>query len=430
MGFACFFRGIRLSVKVVADQASAHHAHPLPKVFDSPIAPMTARRLNQIAPFRVMQLMERAKALEEQGAKVVHFEVGEPDFETAEPIVQAGQAALAEGHTKYTQALGTPALRERIARYYEESAGVQVAPERIVVTAGASGGLLLLAGLLLDPGDELLMPDPGYPCNEVFVGLVNGAPRRVDVGADSGFQLTPEALAAAWTAQSRGLLLGSPANPTGALVSRARLAALVDVVHERQGFFLLDEIYQGLIYGDDQPEYRTGLSVSQDIFVLNSFSKYFGMTGWRLGWMVVPEEQIDGVSRLAQNLFISPSSIAQHAALAAFEPEAMAVHEARRARFASRRDQLAAGLTGLGLKVPVMPDGAFYLYVDVSSTGLDSETFCWRLIDEFQVAVTPGIDFGEHLADRYVRFAYTTGDDDIDLGLGRIGEALAAWGAG
>lgn len=388
---------------------------------------MTASRLKQIAPFRVMQLMERAKALEASGKKVVHFEVGEPDFATAEPIVRAGQAALSQGHTKYTQALGTPELRARIAAYYEETAGVRVAPERIVVTAGASGGLLLLAGLLLDPGDELLMPDPGYPCNEVFVGLVNAVPARIDVDAASGFQVTPEALDAAWTARTRGLLLGSPANPTGALVSRERLAALIGVVHERQGLFLLDEIYQGLIYGDVQPEYRTGLSVNPDIFVLNSFSKYFGMTGWRLGWMVLPEDYVDGVSRLAQNLFISPSSIAQHAALAAFEPEAMEIHESRRQRFARRRDQLADGLRGLGLEIPVEPDGAFYLYVDVSSSGLDSETFCWRLIDEHQVAVTPGIDFGSHLADRYVRFAYTTGEADIDLGISRIGAALEAW---
>jgi aspartate/methionine/tyrosine aminotransferase len=390
---------------------------------------MIAERLNQIAPFRVMQLMERAKALEAEGHKVVHFEVGEPDFDTASPIVRAGQAALAAGHTKYTQALGTPELRARIARYYEESAGISVAPERIVVTSGASGGLLLLAGLLLNPGDELLMPDPGYPCNEVFVGLVNAVPARINVEATDGFQITPEALDRAWTDRARGLLLGSPANPTGAVASRERLEALVALVHGRGGLFLLDEIYQGLIYGEsgDQPEYRSGLSVSQDIFVLNSFSKYFGMTGWRLGWMVVPEDCLDGVSRLAQNLFISPSSIAQHAALAAFDPEAIDIHETRRAEFARRRDRLSAGLRDLGLSIPVDPQGAFYLYVDVSMTGMDSETFCWRLIDEYQVAVTPGVDFGSHLADRYVRFAYTTGGADLDLGLTRIGEAIQAW---
>lgn len=382
-----------------------------------------------------MQLMERAKALEAAGHRVVHFEVGEPDFETAAPIVSAGQEALAAGKTKYTQALGTPELRERISAYYLATAELSVPAERIVVTAGASGGLLLLSALLLDPGDELLMPDPGYPCNEVFVGVVNGVPARIPVAPENGFQITPAALAAHWRERTRGVLLGSPANPTGAVTPKAVLAGLVDVVHGRGGVFLLDEIYQGLIYGDalveggaGQPEYATGLAVRGDIFVLNSFSKYFGMTGWRLGWMVVPEAYLDGVSRLAQNLFISPSSIAQHAALAAFDPESMAIHEDRRRQFAERRNRLATGLRDLGLTIPVDPAGAFYLYVDVSRTGMDSETFCWRLIDEYQVAVTPGIDFGQHHAEAYVRFAYTTGDDDIDLGLERIGRALEDWG--
>lgn len=394
---------------------------------------MTAERLNRIAPFRVMLLMERAKRLEADGHRVVHFEVGEPDFETAAPIVAAGQQALAAGHTKYTQALGIPPLREAIAAYYQTTAGITVAPERVVVTAGASGGLLLLSALLLDPEDELLLPDPGYPCNEAFVEVVNAVPRRIPVAAANGFQITPHDLLNVWSERTRGLLLGSPANPTGALTPRATLAALAGLVRDRGGVLLLDEIYQGLTYGESQPGegapgYRTGLEVASEIFVLNSFSKYFGMTGWRLGWMVVPEHVLDGVSRLAQNLFISPSSIAQHAALAAFDPEAMAIHEARRQRFAHRRDRLARGLRGLGLDIPVNPQGAFYLYVDVSRTGMDSETFCWRLIDEYQVAVTPGNDFGDNLAERYVRFAYTTGDDDIDLGIERIGRALADWG--
>lgn len=383
-----------------------------------------------------MLLMERAKQLEAAGHRVVHFEVGEPDFETAAPIVAAGQSALAAGRTKYTQALGIPVLRERIAAYYAQVAGIQVAPERVVVTAGASGGLLILAALLIDPDDELLLPDPGYPCNEAFVGVVNGVARRLPVRAENRFQITPADLEGGWSERTRGLLLGSPANPTGALTPRSILAELISRVHARGGAFLLDEIYQGLTYGaggsavaNDAPAgYRTGLEVSSDIFVLNSFSKYFGMTGWRLGWMVVPEDCLDGVSRLAQNLFISPSSIAQYAALAAFDADAMTVHEARRQRFGQRRDRLAAGLRSLGLQIPVDPDGAFYLYVDVSGTGMDSETFCWRLIDEYQVAVTPGNDFGDYLADRYVRFAYTTGEEDIDLGIERLGRALTDWG--
>ncbi|MDH3640562.1 MAG: aminotransferase class I/II-fold pyridoxal phosphate-dependent enzyme [Gammaproteobacteria bacterium] len=386
---------------------------------------MYAKRLGKISPFRVMELMERAKNLESQGHRVVHFEVGEPDFETAEPIVAAGISALEAGKTKYTQALGIPELRERISRHYRDL-GVDVAPERVVVTAGASGGLLLLNGLLLDPGDQLLLTDPGYPCNEVFVGLVNAEPVRIPVSPNQGFQLTAEDLRAHWGPATRGLLLASPANPTGAVMAREPLGELIAVARDKGGFVIIDEIYQGLVY-DDAVSYRTALEIDPEVFVLNSFSKYFGMTGWRLGWMVVPESALDAVSRLAQNLFISPPTIAQHAALAAFSPQAMAVHEARREAFRGRRDQLCDGLRELGFRVPVVPGGAFYLYVDVSHSGLNSHDFCWRLIDEFQVATTPGIDFGDYLAERYVRFAYTTDEDSIEVGLERIGAALRAW---
>ncbi|MEE8079772.1 MAG: aminotransferase class I/II-fold pyridoxal phosphate-dependent enzyme [Pseudomonadales bacterium] len=391
--------------------------------------PMYAKRLTDITPFRVMELMERAKLLEADGKHVVHFEVGEPDFATAGPIVTAGERALAAGETKYTQALGIPQLRERIARFYADEVGVSVPAERIGVTSGASGGRLRLCGLMLDPGDELLMSDPGYPCNEVFVGLVNAIPRRVPVTAQSHYQIQLEDLVENWTARTRGVLLASPANPTGAVIGRDHLSRLTAEAHGRGGFVLLDEIYQGLIYADS-PEYRSGLEVDQDIFILNSFSKYFGMTGWRLGWLVVAESALSGITRLAQNLFISPSSIAQHAALAAFEPAAMEIHEARRQKFAARRNMLAQGMASLGFTVPHLPDGAFYLYVDISRTGMKAEEFCWRLIDEYQVAVTPGSDFGTFNADQFVRFAYTTADEDIHLGVERLGKALVDWGIG
>ncbi len=385
-----------------------------------------AARLGPITPFRVMELMERAKLLETAGHRVVHFEVGEPDFVTAAPIVAAGKRALDAGETKYTQALGIPALRTRIAEYYTEHLGVAVPEHRVVVTSGASGGLLLLSALLLNPQEELLMADPGYPCNEVFVHLVNGVPVRIPVNSNQDFQLAPGDVIGRWGSQTRGVLIASPANPTGTMLGRDTLRDLIAVVHEREGFVILDEIYQELVY-DDSIDYRTGLELADELFVLNSFSKYFGMTGWRLGWMVVPEEAVDGLSRLAQNLFISPSSIAQHAALAAFDPDAMEIHEARRVAFKKRRRQLLTGLEDLGFNIPVTPSGAFYLYVDVSHTALDSYDFCWRLIDEYQVATTPGIDFGEHDAGRYVRFAYTTDEESINLGLERLGEALAAW---
>ncbi len=393
---------------------------------------MYADRLQEIAPFRVMELMERAKELESRGKRVVHFEVGEPDFATAPSVIAAGQRALADGHTKYTQALGLPELRARIADYYLDNAGIRIASERVVVTSGASGGLLLLCGLLLNADDELLMSDPGYPCNEVFARLTGAKPVKVAADAASGFQISCAAVQAAWTPRTRGLLLASPANPTGVMISAAHLRDLLALCQGNQGVVILDEIYQGLVY-DDQPDgsdlagYRTGLQLSSEIFILNSFSKYFGMTGWRLGWMVMPEDAVRAVTPLAQNLFISPSSIAQHAALAAFEPEAMVVHEQRRKTFQQRRDLLARGLQALGLHIPVLPAGAFYLYVDVSSTGLSSTEFCWRLIDEYHVAATPGSDFGAAEADRYVRFAYTTGEEDIALGLERLAMALQRW---
>lgn len=385
-----------------------------------------AARLERITPFRVVELLERAKALEAAGREIIHLEVGEPDFPTAEPIVAAAHAALAAGATKYTQALGIPALRERIARDYRERLGVEVGADRVVVTSGASAGLLLLCALLLDPGDELLVTDPGYPCNEVFAWLVNGEPVRVPLSPDTGFALDAADCAARWSARTRGMLVASPANPTGAVLDRATLSALVDLARAQDGFLILDEIYQGLVF-DDAAGYPTGLAVGDDLYVLNSFSKFFGMTGWRLGWMVVPEAAVDGITRLAQNLYISPPSISQYAALAAFEPDAMRVHEARRRAFAGRRDRLVDGLGRLGFRIPLRPPGAFYVYADVSSSGLDATAFCWRLLEEFGVATTPGVDFGSATADTFVRFAFTTSEASIGRALERIADALAAW---
>ena len=390
---------------------------------------LVADRLKSIAPFRVMELMKRAAQLEAQGHRVVHFEVGEPDFNTAEPIVEAGRKALLDGHTKYTHALGTEALREALAQDYRQRLGVAVPAERILVTAGASGGLLLLNALLINPGDGLLVTDPGYPCNAAFPRIVGGAAQPVALRAEAGYLPEVDDLARAWRPNTAGLLLASPANPTGAVLTQERLAQVADFVRGAGGFFVLDEIYQGLTYGPP-PTADTGLRVDDGLIALNSFSKYFGMTGWRLGWVVVPEALMAPIERLAQNLFISPSSVAQQAALAAFSPEAMAIHEARRQQFDARRRHLLAGLERLGFQTAAPPAGAFYLYMDVSSSGLDSYDFCWRLINEFQVATTPGIDFGERDAHRFVRFAYTTDDESIGLGLERIGKALEAWDGG
>jgi len=385
---------------------------------------MFAKRVDEIKPFRVMEVLARAAYHESCGRRVVHFEVGEPDFETASPILAAGQQALADGRTKYTTATGILQLREAISRHYADM-GVTVVPEQIVVTSGASGGLTLLAALLLDPGDELLITDPGYPCNEVFARLVGGVPVPVRVSAKQHFQPAVEDLSAAWRTRTKGVLLASPANPTGTMLSAQALGEISAWVCARQGFFILDEIYQGLA---PAAPYRSGLQVTSDLYVLNSFSKFFGMTGWRLGWLAVPPGAVEAVTKLAQNLFISPSTPAQYAALAAFSAEAMAIHEHRAQVFAARCALLLQGLLDLGFAVPVRPEGAFYLYVDVSHTGMTARDFCWRLLDDYQVATTPGEDFGEHQHERFVRFAYTTDEASIRLGLERIALALNAWG--
>jgi aspartate/methionine/tyrosine aminotransferase len=376
-----------------------------------------AARMAAIEPFHVMELMARARALEAQGRDIVHMEVGEPDFPTPPPIVEAAQRFVAGGQVFYTHALGLPQLREAIAGFYATRYGVSVDPARIVVTAGASGALLLALGALVSPGDEWLLSDPGYPCNRHFVRLLEGVPRAIEVDATTGFQPTAKQVGAAWTAATKGLLVASPNNPTGTMIDPPRLAKLWRTVSERGGTLIVDEIYHGLTYGS---EARTALEITDDIIVINSFSKYFGMTGWRLGWMVVPPRMVRDIEKLAQNLFISPSAPAQHAALAAFAPQTMAILESRRAEFRARRDLLLPGLKSLGLRVDAEPQGAFYIYAEIGALGEDSHGLAMRLIDEAGVAATPGLDFGANRPQRHMRFAYTVSRERLAEGLARM----------
>jgi aspartate/methionine/tyrosine aminotransferase len=345
------------------------------------------------------------------------MEVGEPDFPTPPPIVEAAQRFVAGGQVFYTHALGLPQLREAIAGFYATRYGVSVDPARIVVTAGASGALLLALGALVSPGDEWLLSDPGYPCNRHFVRLLEGVPRAIAVDATTGFQPTAEQVGAAWTAATKGLLVASPNNPTGTMIDPPRLAELWRTVSERAGTLIVDEIYHGLTYGS---EARTALEIADDIIVINSFSKYFGMTGWRLGWMVVPPRMVRDVEKLAQNLFISPSAPAQHAALAAFAPQTLATLESRREEFRARRDLLLPGLKSLGFRVDAEPQGAFYIYADIGALGEDSHRLAMRLIDEAGVAATPGLDFGANRPQRHMRFAYTVSRERLAEGLARM----------
>ncbi|GHD37382.1 pyridoxal phosphate-dependent aminotransferase [Parahalioglobus pacificus] len=380
-----------------------------------------ARRLSEIDPFRVVEVLARATELSRAGHDVVHLAAGEPDFSTAQPIVEAGRAALAAGRTQYSEAAGIPQLREAISRYYHTDYGLDVPSERIMVTPGASGALLLLAALLLDPGDGMLMSDPGYPCNRNFMRLVEGHGELVPVGPESRFQLTAELVDRHWSGTTRGVLVASPANPTGTALEAQELAALSAAVKARHGYLLVDEIYHGLGYDAATPSV---LSVDPDAFVINSFSKYFGMTGWRLGWLVAPETAIPELEKLAQNLFISMSTMGQYAALAAFEPATRDILDERREVFRQRRDFLYPALLDLGFEVPCKPDGALYIYANASRHTDDSRAFCLSLLEDHQVAVTPGLDFGRHRPNEHLRFSYTTGMERLELAVERLAKVL------
>ncbi|MBI5109994.1 MAG: pyridoxal phosphate-dependent aminotransferase [Rhodocyclales bacterium] len=380
-----------------------------------------ASRMKEISPFRVMELMAKAAALEAAGRSIIHFEVGEPDFATADPIVRAGQDFLRGGHVHYTAALGLPQLREAIANLYLQRYGIEISPARVVVTAGASGALLLALGTLVSPGDQWLLPDPGYPCNRHFVRLLEGQPISLPVSAAGNFQPTAAAVASAWTAATKGLLVASPANPTGTLIGHDTLAELATTVASRGGNLIVDEIYHGLTYGVDS---QTAVALNDEVFVINSFSKYFGMTGWRLGWLVAPEHRVREIEKLAQNLYIAPSTLAQHAALAAFHPDAIAILEDRRREFQARRDVMLPGLERLGFRIAAQPQGAFYIYADSSRLAADSQALAETLLEQVGVAATPGLDFGNNQPRSHMRFAYTVDQARITEGLERMEKLL------
>lgn len=376
-----------------------------------------ASRLQHIAPFHVMELLARAKALEAQGRDIVHMEIGEPDFPTPAPIIAAAQAHIASGRVFYTPALGLPELREAIAGFYATRYGVTVPASRIVVTSGASAALLLAMACLCSPGSEWLLTDPGYPCNENFVRSFEGVPVCIPVRAKNRFQPTVADLEQHWNANTAGALFASPANPTGSLIDDTTLAAIAEFVRKRDGQLIIDEIYHGLTYERDA---STALQFGDDIFVVQSFSKYFNMTGWRLGWLVVPERFARDVEKLAQNLFIAPPTPAQYAALAAFTPETIAILEERRSEFRRRRDFLVPALQGLGFDVSAKPEGAFYVYAGCSALAADSTRLASELLETAGVAVTPGLDFGKQAPQAHVRIAYTTNVERLAEAVRRI----------
>ncbi|MDR3409422.1 MAG: pyridoxal phosphate-dependent aminotransferase [Formivibrio sp.] len=367
--------------------------------------PRHAHRIAQIEPFHVMRILEEARRLESTGREVIHLEVGEPDFPTPPLIIEAGMRALAEGRTFYTGAAGLPELREAISGFYQSRFGLNIDPARIIVTPGASGALQLILALLVGRDNEVLLTDPGYPCNRHLVSLFEGKPVNIPVGADSRFQLTPDHIDQYWSSQTVAALVASPANPTGTVLELAEIADLAAACRQRGGALIVDEIYQGLVY--DRP-HETALAVADDLFIVNSFSKFFQMTGWRLGWLVAPPEHVAALEKLAQNLFLAAPTPAQYAALAAFHPQTLALLEERRQTLDQRRQYLAKQLTELGFILPACAQGAFYLWADASAFTDNAADLAHRLLHEQGVAVTPGLDFGvDTRCHPFLRFAYT-----------------------
>ena len=384
----------------------------------------TARRAAEIEPFEVMDVLSRAQALERAGRRVVHMEIGEPDFTAPAPVVEAGIRAMRDGRTAYTATLGLGALREAIAAHYKNRFKVEIPAERVAITSGASGGLLTIAALYVDAGDEILVPDPGYPGYRHFVRAFEGVAKILPVSAQSDFQPTLEMVRAAWGPRTKGLLLGSPSNPTGTLISRNELKGIAEFIAARGGVLMVDEIYQELVYGAE-PHFppTTAFGLPGEVVLVNSFSKYFCMTGWRLGWVVLPADALRGFEKLAQHLFISAPAAAQHAALAAFEVETLKVLEERRSEFARRRDFLVPALKRAGLSIPAEPHGAFYVYADC---GGNARAFARNLLEKEAVAATPGVDFGANGTERFVRFAYTRSMEDLEEAARRLARFAAS----
>lgn len=384
--------------------------------------PRLAARTHDFLTFQVVELFKQAQALQAAGKDIISLGIGEPDFTAPPQVVEALQRAAQAGQSGYSPPAGIMPLREAIAQFYHDQFGATITPRRVIVTAGASGALTLACAALVNAGGEVLMPDPSYPANSNFVLAAGGVPRLIPSSADKRFQLSAQDVAQHWTDATQGVMVASPSNPTGTSIDPRELADLLAQVRARNGFAIVDEIYLGLSY-EGQP--RSALTLDDDIIVINSFSKYFHMTGWRLGWMIVPEDMVAPVEKIAASLAICAPTLAQHAALACFTPDALRTFEHRREAFKQRRDYLLPEFERLGLKVPVKPDGAFYIYADITDFGTDSATFSQRLLLEAGIAAVPGLDFGPTHGHHTMRFSYATGLDRLEEAVARMTKLLA-----
>ena len=376
-----------------------------------------AARTADTVTFHAVELFKQASALQRSGIDIISLGVGEPDFTAAPEVVAAMQQAAGAGKSGYSPPAGLPELREAIAGFYTEQLGSAVDPNRVIVTSGASGALLLAAMALVNPGDEVLMPDPCYPPNRNFIGAAGGTTKLIPTTIANRFQLSDTDIEQHWGASTRGVLIASPSNPTGTSIPREALARLIQQVHARGGFVMMDEIYLSLSYGDTR---QSTLALDDNVIILNSFSKYFNMTGWRLGWMIVPQHMVEPIEKMAASLAICAPTLAQHGAIACFTPETLALFEQRREAFRQRRDYLVPALKSLNISVPVIPDGAFYVYADISAHSSDSNAFSAALLQGARVAAVAGLDFGPAHAAHTMRFAYTTGLERLQEAVHRM----------
>jgi aspartate/methionine/tyrosine aminotransferase len=376
--------------------------------------------MSEIEPFHVMEMLKQTQGLQNQGREVVHLSIGEPDFQAPPAVLAALRQAADNGHTGYTEAKGLLALRQRIADWYATQWDVDVDSEQILITQGASGALTLACLALINPGDEVLMPDPSYACNRHFVAAAGGRAHLLGCGPEQAFQFRAGQLEAAWRDTTRGIMVASPANPTGTCIQADVLGQLAGICQRKGGFLICDEIYQGLVYGRPAETLLSQPITRGDWdgwLVINSFSKYFGMTGWRLGWLVAPKSLCGPLERLAQNLTICAPTLAQHAAMACFDEDTLALCEERRQAFEQRRDRVLERLGRMGLQVPCKPDGAFYVYLDVSGLCTSSMQWCKDLLETTGLCLAPGIDFSVSDGHRYVRLSYARDIETLDRGM-------------
>jgi len=373
------------------------------------------RRIDCIEPFRVMQLLERAKELEGTGRKIIHMEIGEPDFLTPRSVIEAAKAHLDNGDQFYTPSTGAPELQQALAQWYQDEYGVAVDSKRILITPGTSGAFSLIYAVLLEAGESVLLSDPGYPCQRNFIRLAGGNPVNVPVGPESRYHLSASLVQQRWQTETRAAVVINPGNPTGTLINPDELKRIASACRERDGYLISDEIYHGLTY-DTQPP--CALQFDDNAIVVNGFSKRWAMTGWRIGWIIVPEALIDACRRVMQNIFIAAPTLSQHAAIAALKEKAAV--ESMRLAYDERRQFLLRELPKLGFEIVVEPQGAFYIYANVEKLTDDSRAFCWKLLEERGVAITPGEDFGAYQSGRHVRFSYATGMDELKEGIRRL----------